>query len=104
MQQLKYSEYPDLLSAAEQVYLPSCAEAEIEAAKYVELAELILMVNAISMIDCQHHNEHFDKVGFWLKSLFKAKSLQDHTNWNCFSSSFAVVNNTGKTHNIKFNE
>ena len=91
MQQLRYSEYPDLLSAAEQVYLPTCAE--IEAAKYAELAELILMVNEIAMINCKRHNEHFDKVGFSLQSLFQAKSVQEYTNWDCFSSALAVVNN-----------
>ena len=84
--------YLDLLSAQEQVYIPSLTE--IKTAKDAELVVTHpFMAYAIAMINCQRHNEHFEKVGFWLKSLFQAKSVQEYKNWDCFSSSFAVVNN-----------
>ena len=71
MQQLKYSKYLDLLSAAEQVYLLSCAE--IEAAIDAELAELIvthpILTYAIAMSDFQRRNVPTKKVGSRQKSL-----------------------------------
>lgn len=84
--------YLDLLSAQEQVYLPSLTE--IETAKDAELVVTHpFTAYAIATINCQRHDKQFEKVGFWLQSLFQAKSVQGYTNWDSFSSSFAVVNN-----------
>ncbi len=83
--------YLDLLSAPEQVYLPSMAE--LEATEDTGLiATHPFMAYALAMLNLKRQPNPIEQLNSWLKFLNQAKPNQEATNWDSFSSSFAVIN------------